>query len=266
MRKLLGEAVTGQLEGFKLKKADILLEHTRAGLWGRLIRFATGNFWNHALIVCEVSDKNRGSDKTLIIDPRMGGVYVVDIADFLKGLKNYDIAVKRVETKWFQDGDDAGGLNYPGLVADRALLETENKYDSLFLFGPVRRLLRRIIIGYRFVSKSKRYPRWRKRHPTKVVGPLNNYTYFCSGFVQWSYYQGIAKAVEEGKLGSSRLKDVVFDSRLSWEVDEHDLLSVTPADLAGSNKLSWKYIIKDGTAWEVSSEAEVNSILRSGKS
>lgn len=46
---------------------------------------------------------------------------------------------------------------------------------------------------------------------------------------------------------------------------ENELLSTTPADLANSDKLTWKYIIKDGVVWEVSSKDEVNSILKLGK-
>lgn len=67
------------------------------------------------------------------------------------------------------------------------------------------------------------------------------------------------------ELDKSRLQDVMFNPRLVGEVTEDDLLSTTPADLASSDKLSWKYIIKDGIVWEVSSEDEVSSILKSRK-
>ncbi len=67
----------------------------------------------------------------------------------------------------------------------------------------------------------------------------------------------------EESQDKTRLKDVVFNSRLIGLVTQHDLLSTTPADLARSDKLSWKYIVKDGVVWEVSSEEEVSSILKS---
>jgi len=35
--------------------------------------------------------------------------------------------------------------------------------------------------------------------------------------------------------------------------------------LANSDRLSWKYVIKDGVVWEVSNKAEVASILKPGK-
>ena len=46
---------------------------------------------------------------------------------------------------------------------------------------------------------------------------------------------------------------------------EDDLLSTTPADIANSDKLQWKYIIKNGDVFEVSSKEEVDSILEAVK-
>ena len=63
----------------------------------------------------------------------------------------------------------------------------------------------------------------------------------------------------------TRLKDIIFNPRLVEPITQHDLLSTTPADLARSDKLSWKYVVKDGVVWEVSNEEEVSSILYSGK-
>lgn len=87
--------------------------------------------------------------------------------------------------------------------------------------------------------------------------------YICSGFVQWAYYQGVSRILDEDGLDKSRLQDVIFNPRLAGEVTENELLSTTPADLTNSDKLSWKYIIKDGVVWEVSSKEEVDSILKS---
>jgi hypothetical protein len=88
--------------------------------------------------------------------------------------------------------------------------------------------------------------------------------YGCGGFVQWCYYQGVTWILRKSQDTTS-LDDVIFNPRLVEPVTQRDLLSTTPADLAGSDKLSWKYIIKDGAVWEVSSKEEVSSILKSGK-
>jgi hypothetical protein len=85
--------------------------------------------------------------------------------------------------------------------------------------------------------------------------------YGCGGFIQWSYYQAVSRVLEESQE-KNRLQDVIFNPRLIEPVKEYDLLSVTPADLAKSDKLSWKYVVKDGVVWAVSSKEEVTPIIK----
>lgn len=66
----------------------------------------------------------------------------------------------------------------------------------------------------------------------------------------------------EGSLDKSRIQDVMFNPRLAGEATENELLSTTPADLANTDKLSWKYIIKNGEVWKISSKYEADTILR----
>ena len=63
---------------------------------------------------------------------------------------------------------------------------------------------------------------------------------------------------------SQKLRDVVFNPEVRHDDSEEALLSTTPADLASSDKLTWKYIVKDGNVWEVNDQNEVDSVL--GKS
>jgi len=92
---------------------------------------------------------------------------------------------------------------------------------------------------------------------------MNINAYICSGFVQWAYYQGIGRLSREKSLDQAQLQDIIFNPRLTGQVTEDKLLSTTPADLANSRKLTWKYIIKNGVVWEASDEEEVGKILRS---
>ena len=89
-------------------------------------------------------------------------------------------------------------------------------------------------------------------------------SYSCSGFVQWSYYQGVSRILKDSH-DKTRLQEIIFNLRLVEPVTQYDLLSTTPADLARSDKLSWKYVVKDGVVWEVSTKEEVSLILKSGK-
>jgi hypothetical protein len=69
----------------------------------------------------------------------------------------------------------------------------------------------------------------------------------------------------EDWLAESGLQEVVFNLYLVGEVSDSDLLSMTPADLAKSDRLCWECVIKGVVAWEASNKEGVNAIVESGK-
>jgi hypothetical protein len=263
MQKLEGTAMTELVEGDKLKRADILLAHSKGSYWGWLIRLGTGCYWNHAFILYIVRDPNQGYDEALIIDPRMGIIHMDNITHYFEKPDRFDVAVKRLDKEWFQNDSEIGWLPYCQTVCDIALRETADKVDTR-LVRVSRGILRQVRLAYRFARRKIRYPRLGKKRLSSITERLKISAYGCGGFVQWCYHQGVSRVLRES-LDKTRLKDVIFNPRLVEPVTQRDLLSTTPADLAGSDKLSWKYVIKDGAVWEVSSEEEVSSILKSGK-
>ncbi len=127
MQKLEGTAMTELVEGGKLKRADILLAHSKGSYWGWLIRLGTRCYWNHALILYMVRDLNQGYDEALIIDPKMGSIHVDNITHYFENPNRYDVAVKRLDKEWFHS--ETGGLSYCQTVCDIALRETTDKFD-----------------------------------------------------------------------------------------------------------------------------------------
>ena len=100
---------------------------------------------------------------------------------------------------------------------------------------------------------------------SRIAG-LDVNAYICSGFVQWAYYQGVAQLLDEDNADKSKiLQDVIFNPLLRNDVTENILLSTTPADLANSDRLSWKYLVKDGKFYEVSNKEEVDAIIKPKK-
>ena len=98
-----------------------------------------------------------------------------------------------------------------------------------------------------------------------IARKLDINAYICSGFVQWAYYRGVRKVLEEtDDADSEKLQDVIFNPEIGQDDSEEVLLSTTPADLADSDKLTWKYIVKDGLVWEVSRQEDVDSVLKRG--
>ena len=261
MRKLEGTAMSELVEGGRLRRADILLAYYKRSYWGWLIRLGTRCYWNHAFIIYMVRDPDQDYDKALIIDPKMGSIRMDNIAHYFENPSRYDVAVKRLDKEWFQNGGEVGGLPYCQAVCNIALRETDDKFDTR-LVRVGRRILRQVKLAYRFARRRLQYPRPGQKRLSPIAGRLKINAYSCGGFIQWSYYQGVSGMLKEypDKTG---LRDVIFNPRLAEPVTQYDLLSTTPADLARSDKLSWKYVIKDGVVWEVSSEDEVNLIIKS---
>jgi hypothetical protein len=263
MQKLESTAIIELVDGGKLKIADILLTHSKGSFWGWLIRLGTRSHWNHALILYTVRDSKQDSNEVLIIDPKMGSIHIGNITRYFEKPNRFDVAVKRLDKEWFQNDSDAGRLSYCEAVCEFALREATNKFDTR-LIRVGRGILRQIRLVYRFVRRKIKYPRPDKKRLSSITERLKISAYGCGGFVQWCYYQGVSWILRKSQDTTS-LEDVIFNPRLVEPITQRDLLSTTPADLAGSDKLSWKYIIKDGTVWEVSSKEEVSSILKSGK-
>lgn len=260
MHKLNGTAMAELVEGDKLKRADILLTRSKGSLLGWLIRLGTGSYWNHALMIYTIRALHLGYDTTFIIESGGGGIDIHNIAHYFKRPKKYDVGIKRLETEWFKDDSDTGGLRYRRKVRGFALQEIDDKYDYKLILGIARRILRQIILAFLFPWQRLKTPEERNVQVQRFLG-FNVNAYICSGFVQWSYYQAVSRIVDEDGLDASRVREVIFNPRLTSEATESKLLSTTPADIANSNTLSWKYVIKHGVVWEVSSEKEVNEVL-----
>jgi hypothetical protein len=260
MQKLAGTAITELVKGGKLKRADILLAHSRGSYWGWLVRLGTSCYWNHAFILYVVSGSNKDYREALIVDPRMGFIHADNISYYFGNPNRYDVAVKRLDKEWFQNDSEEGPTPYCQTVCDIAWRETTDKSDSRLL-RVSHGIIRQIRLTYRFVRRMMKYPMPRKKQFSSITKRLKVSAYGCGGFVQWSYYEGVSRTLQESQ-DKIKLNDVIFNPRLDKTVILDDLLATTPADLAKSDKLSWKYVVKNGEVWEVSSEEEVNLILK----
>ena len=67
---------------------------------------------------------------------------------------------------------------------------------------------------------------------------------------------------ETGDTDDQKRQDVIFNPEIGQDDSEEVLLSTTPADLANSDKLTWKYIVKNGVAWEINRREDVDSVLK----
>jgi hypothetical protein len=255
--------MTELVEKGRLKRGDVFIARYKGSIYGTLIRLSTRNYWNHAFIIYMVKDPDDGFDKALIIDPKMGSIHLDDIAYYLANPEKYDVAVKRLERNWFQNDGKGGGLPFCSSVCNIALRETADRYDTRRLRRTLKKMWRATKLGYRFLRRKIRYKRQGTKKVQHFTKRLKVHTYSCSGFVQWSYYFGVSQVVKNRPEMAGCLSDVIFNNKLTGEISEEDLLATLVGDLVESEKLTWKYVVKDGVVWEVSNGAEVEAVIHS---
>lgn len=261
--RLTEEAMSELVAKGKLKRADILVTRSKGSLVGWLIRFGTGSYWNHAAMVYVIRNPELGYDNTFIIESGGAGIDIHNIGHYFEHPKKYDVGIKRLEKDWFQNDREDGGLRFQRRVRGFALDEIDDRYDHRLILGIARKILRQLILAAIFPWLRRKEPAQRRARIPKIAQRLDINAYICSGFVQWAYYLGVGKVLgENGETNGQKLQDVIFNPEVGRDDSEEALLSTTPADLANSDKLTWKYIVKDGVVWEASGQEDVDSILK----
>lgn len=241
----------------KLKRVDVLLTRSKGSLLGFLIRFGTKSYWNHALMIYVVRNRKEGYDSTFIIESGGAGIDIHNISHYFDNLDKYDVGIKRLERPWFQAKD----LYYPRKVRGLALDEIDAKYAYHVIINIAQRILRQIILAAIFPWLRFRAAKKRRISIPNIAKKLKINAYICSGFVQWSYYNAVLQTASAKKTSRDMIKDVLFNPELHEPIDEDTLLSTTPADLANTKKLKWKYIIKNRTVWKINKDTDVPAIL-----
>ncbi len=186
------------VEKGKLKRADIILTHSKGSLLGWLIRFGTKSYWNHAALVYVIRNQGQGYDTTFIIESGNAGIDIHNIGHYLQKPKKYDIGVKRLEKDWFQNDSQTGGLRFRRRVRGFALSEIDDKYNHRLLIGIARGIARQLILAFVFPWLRTKEPAKRRARLPGIAKRLEMNAYICSGFVQWAYYRGVGKVLEEG--------------------------------------------------------------------
>ena len=184
--------------------------------------------------------------------------------------KSTFIAIKRLRKDWFTAPRQS---RVRGVLLDKI----KASYD----FWAIWRIARNVWFGVqsKMRTKEKTVEAYRKRE----WNPPNEY--ICSGLVQVGFVEMAIEAIKRGELSPEALREVVFhkeaESRLpppgTWkylgddakdtainfrDVLSDELFSVTPEDLAQTDKLEWQYFIKDGLVYKVTSYADVMKLIQ----
>lgn len=257
------------LQGHYLDRSDVVLTRRTGDLTAAIIRWATGSPFSHAALIFTGPQFDSGISGTFVIESGTSGVDLTQFTDYTSNKSTY-IAIKRLRKDWF---------NAPRQSRVRGVLL--DKIKATYDFWTIARIARNVWFGVqsKVRTKEKTVESYRRNDWT----PPNEY--ICSGLVQVGFVEMAIEAIKRGELSPEVLREVVFhkeaESRLpepgAWkylgedakdtavsfrDVLSDELFSVTPEDLAQSDKLAWQFFIKDGLVYKVSSYAEVMRLIQ----
>jgi hypothetical protein len=257
------------LAGTYLERADVVLTRRDWDLSSWAIRWATSSPFSHAAMVFTGPQFESGYSNTFVIESGTGGVDLTNLRDYIAD-KSAFLAIKRFKKEWF---DQAKQSRVRGLLLD--------KIKSTYNYWAIAHIARNIWFGVeRSVQGQKRTMR---RYREREWNPPTEY--ICSGLVQIGFVEAALEYIKSGSLPPSAINDVVFEKEVAARLPEKDdwsyldpesskstavlfrkqnfdaLQSVTPEDLAASDKLEWLYFIKQGLVYKVSSYDEVKKLI-----
>lgn len=257
------------LQGHYLDRADVVLTRRTGDIAAAVIRWATGSPFSHAALVFTGPQFDSGISGTFVIESGTSGVDLTQFTDYTSNKSTF-IAIKRLRKDWFTAPRQS---RVRGVLLD--------KIKATYDFWTIARIARNIWFGVqtRIATKEKTVERYRKNDWT----PPNEY--ICSGLVQVGFVEMAVEAIKRGEISPEVLREVVFhkeaEGRLpppgTWkylgedakdtainfrDVLSDELFSVTPEDLAQTDKLEWQYFIKDGLVYKVASYADVMKLIQ----
>lgn len=257
------------LDGNYLKRSDIVLTRRDWDLTSWVIRWATDSPFSHVALVFTGPQFESGYTNTFVIEASTSGVDLTNLRDYIADKSSF-LAIKRFKKEWF---DETKQSRVRGLLLD--------KIKADYNFWALGHIARNIWFG---VERSMRgdeeaIQTFRERDWT----PPNEY--ICSGLVQIGFVEAVLEYIKSDQLPPSALREVVFQRVAASRLPEKDdwqyldpeaskttadlfrnqnfdaLESVTPEDLALSDKLEWLYMIKNGQVYKADSYDDVRKVI-----
>jgi hypothetical protein len=257
------------LAGKYLERADVVLTRRDWDLASWAIRYATNSPFSHAAMVFTGPQFESGYSSTFVIESGTSGVDLTNLRDYIAD-KSAFIAIKRFKQPWF---DEPKQSRVRGLLLD--------KIKATYNYWAIGSIARSLWFGVErsVTGEQKTMRRFRERKwdaPTEFI---------CSGLVQIGFVEAALEYIKAGQLPPTALNEVVFEREAATRLPDREdwgyldaeaskttavlfrkqnfdaLQSVTPEDLAASNKLVWLYFIKNGLVYKVSSYDEVRKLI-----
>ncbi|MFN0218887.1 MAG: hypothetical protein ACKVP4_08760 [Hyphomicrobium sp.] len=258
------------LAGEYLNKADVVLTRRSGDIASYIIRWATGSLFSHAAMVYTAPPFDTGISETFVIEAGTGGVDLTKLSDYVRGDNADFVAFRRLKSKPWFDGNRQARVR--GVLLDKI----KARYD----FWTVWKIAKNVWFGVQTKMQSR--PKTVERYRKNKWQPPNEY--ICTGLVQIGFVEMMIEAIRKGEISPESLRDVVFTraaentlpEKGNWqylgedqketainfrEILNDDLFSVTPEDLAQTDKLDWTYLVRKGAVHKITSYADVLRIV-----
>lgn len=258
------------LAGEYLTKSDVILTRRSGDIASTIIRWATNSIFSHAALIYTSPPFDPGISGTFVIEAGTGGVDLTKLTDYSSGNNADFVAVRRLKPNaWFTPERQA---RVRGVLLDKI----KANYD----FWTIWKITRNLWFGVqtKMADRQTTVERYRKND----WAPPNEY--ICTGLVQIGFVEMLVEAIRRGEIPPEALRDVVFNKTAegylpepgNWQylgddaketainfrdILNDELYSVTPEDLAQTDKLTWQYLIRKGAVYKVSSYADVLKIV-----
>lgn len=218
-----------------LARGDILLSRSPT-FASTLIRFFSGHFFSHAAVIFLLPKAREHFSSTFVIESVFKGVGIANLETYVSGRSpREEVGILRLQ---------GAGFNRDFFkTANGTLLNEVNKpYDYRRLW----RIAVTTVFGFHSVlqkigNRPNIYRRWYPRQ------------FICSGFIQYGFYE----AAKSEKISVDRV--ILINGLNNPSTDQ--MMGTTPENLARSEKLTWKYVIRRGWVYEVSNFDEAKRVI-----
>ncbi len=236
------------LESGDLSRADVLLFYRKGGFYPRLIRYFSSSHFHHAGLVFLVPKIDAGFKNSFIIESSTGGVDLTKLSDYTDNKDDsVSVVVKRFKAPWFT-------RSHQELVRGHMLNFIKADYD----YSTIGKILYSVLARSIFGINLARYGWARSIALSEKSGRPLPGEFICSGLIQYGFFAAINDLVELGELPHTARREVLFSRELTSteQPATERLLQVTPQNLADSEMLEWKYVIKNGRVYQVNNQEE----------
>lgn len=253
-----------------LTRADVVLTRRDYDPTSALIRWATDSPYSHAALVFNRPRQETGIQNTFVIEAGSSGVDLTNLRDYINDKSSF-IAIKRFNSEWFTE-------EMQGRVRGVLLDKIKDSYN----YWAIGRIARNLWFGVQTAARRKRERTVQAYKDNEWKPPSE---FICSGLVQIGFVETVLEQIKAGNLPPNRLREVVFLQRQRrWLPNENGwkrldrqkardtavqfrlqnlaaLESITPEDLARSDKLEWLYVIKNSQVYKVTSYDQAKALI-----